>query len=244
MVDNLKANMLIGNDIIEPEDIVIDAKKREVHIGSCDVTAKVEIRSAKSIVRPVHLRRITIIPPRTEMPLVVHHSNVPEDRDFLFEPEDNSTFALYADMIDASTKAVIARNDTDNPVQIPRNYRLGHVVEMDFPNAFVIESTEEDVRNLAIREPKATHQDGWFKKLLSACVTAYMTAAAVSSPTRNALPNGPTTTVEPSANETILTNEVTVYNSSPANVDTFSQIVQEYPTLWKDTGFADLPKEN
>ncbi len=78
LVDDLKANMLIGNDIIEPEGIVIDAKKREMHIGSCDITAKVEIKSSKSVIRPIHLRKTTIIPPRAEMPIAVHHSGIPE----------------------------------------------------------------------------------------------------------------------------------------------------------------------
>ncbi len=160
-------------------------------------------------------------------------------------------------MMDSSARAVIARNDTDKPVQIPRNYRLGHVIEMDYPNAFLI-SADEDVRNLAVREPKATHQDGWFKKLVSACATAYVAASAIPSASVHEDPLGglrrssvtahpslPQLPLEkPSANETVLPNGITICNSSLRNVDTFSQIVKDYPTLWQDTGFANLPEEN
>ena len=36
-VDNLRAHLLIGNDIIAPESISIDRANSKAHIGSCDV---------------------------------------------------------------------------------------------------------------------------------------------------------------------------------------------------------------
>jgi len=68
LVDNLKTNMLIDNDVIEPKSIVIDAKKREVYIDNCDVTTHVEIKSFKFVIRSIHLRKIIIISSRMEMP--------------------------------------------------------------------------------------------------------------------------------------------------------------------------------
>ena len=138
LVDNLKTNMLIDNDIIDFESIIIDMQKRKIFIISCDVVASLEIdfsRSSSDVSHFVHLRKTTIISPHTKMFISIHYINLLESRNFLFELEDGD-FALYAHMIDVFTKEIIARNDSDRIVQISRNYRLDRVVELNFSNAF------------------------------------------------------------------------------------------------------------
>ena len=44
LVEGLSANLLIGNDIMSPEDFVIDVKKKSVLIGSCGVTVPIDAR--------------------------------------------------------------------------------------------------------------------------------------------------------------------------------------------------------
>lgn len=44
LIDNLKARMLIGNDIVGPEGIVLDVSKSKAFIGSCGVTADISCR--------------------------------------------------------------------------------------------------------------------------------------------------------------------------------------------------------
>ena len=44
LVDNLKAHMLIGNDIVGPEGIVLDVSKSKAFIGSCNATANISCR--------------------------------------------------------------------------------------------------------------------------------------------------------------------------------------------------------
>ena len=44
LVEGLRANLLIGNDIMSPEGFVIDVKKRSVLIGSCRVTVPIDAR--------------------------------------------------------------------------------------------------------------------------------------------------------------------------------------------------------
>ena len=267
LVDNLKANMLIGNDITGPEQFIIDMKAKQATIGSIGASIPIEVRSAKtSLQRLVHLKKTAIIPPHTEMAIPVHNVNLPASRDFLFEPED-SELAMYAHLIDASTTAILVRNDKDIPVKIPRNYRLGRVSELDFPNAFHIEDSD-DVRHLAIKEPKASHRDGWFKKLISACATAYVAATAIkagATPTSSSsLANVPIPSTTPevpgvpaaslpgptpgsadtsSPPEIVLPNGVTIYHSEPDTVDSFAKIVNDFPALWHDTGFASMPED-
>ena len=285
LVDNLKANMLLGNDIIGPEGFAIDMAKRHAVISSTGITIPLEVRSPKlAIQRPVHLKKTTVIPPHAEMAVAVHHAGLPATRDFLFEPDDSLNFTLYAHLVDASTKSIIVRNDREFPVMIPRNFRLGRVSEIDFPSGFHIDTDDEDVRYLAAKEPKSTHKDGWFKKLISACTVAYAAAATVgnsppatsaTSPSLATLPQAsvpsvatlpqvsvpvaglrkastaridgsdsgkPSTDAPTPLAETVLPNGVTVYNSD--GLDSFAKIVEEFPALWQDTGFAKMPEEN
>ena len=44
--------------------------------------------------------------------------------------------------------------------------------------------------------------------------------------------------------EVILPSGVTIHDSGSEAIDAFSKIVNEFPTIWKDTGFAELPEEN
>lgn len=41
----------------------------------------------------------------------------------------------------------------------------------------------------------------------------------------------------------ILLNAVTIHNSEPKAIQTFSKIIDEYSTIWTDQGFAKLSKE-
>ena len=125
IVDNLKAKMLIGMDIMVPEKIDIITSTSSAFIGSCQVEMPLKMvarGTGRSVLQPVHARQSTIIPPRSEAHVAVHHASLP-DREFFFEP-DESPLALYAHLVDASMTAVIAKNDTDHAIKIPRNLRL------------------------------------------------------------------------------------------------------------------------
>ncbi len=87
----------------------------------------------------------------------MHHFSVSKDRNFLFELKNNIILAFYVSMINVSTKAIIARNDNDKSMQISRNYRLDHVVKMNYSNVFVVDAKNKDVRNLVVRKLKAIH---------------------------------------------------------------------------------------
>lgn len=254
LVKDLKANMLIGNDVLGPEGFVMDLGKGEAYIGSTGVTIPLEVRSAKSSVqRMVHIKQTTVVPPFAEMALQIHHCSLPESRDFLFEPDDVE-LTMFAHMIDASTHCIIARNEGPRPIHVPRNYRLGRISELDYPNAFQVDATEK-VKDMAMRQPKATHQTGWFKKVIGACAAAY--AAIATSANVNSSPNGVSSTningLSPSTTplyqptsaplpEIVMPNGVTIYQSEAT--DSFTKIVNDYPALWQDTGFADLPEDN
>ena len=44
LVDNLRANMLVGNDILGPEEIVINIYQKKATVGSCGMTIEIDAR--------------------------------------------------------------------------------------------------------------------------------------------------------------------------------------------------------
>lgn len=161
LVQDLKTNILLGSDVLCPECFVIDLDKKEALIGSCQVTIPIDIgsrNSAPAVQRAVHIRKTTLIPPHSVLPVVIHHlGDVPKDRDYLFEPDDVN-FSIYAHLMDTETGSVLVRNDTAKAVEIRRNFRFGHLIELDYSNACHV--IGEDVENLVIRRLKKKHQTG------------------------------------------------------------------------------------
>lgn len=149
MADDLRANMLIGMDIIGPKRIDISVSIESASVGSCKTTILIH---AKPRGNPVHhtvnAKGTIVVPPRSIVPIAVHHISVPNFRDFIFEPE-KCPLSLYAHHVDGSMHSVMARNDTDLPIRLPRNYQLGYVTEFDFDH----HHTDDSIADLAIRSP-------------------------------------------------------------------------------------------
>ena len=264
IVDNLKAKMLIGMDIMVPEKIDIITSTSSAFIGSCQVKMPLEMLArgnGRSVLQPVHAKQSLIIPPRSELHIPVHHASLP-DRDFFFEP-DSSPLSLYAHLVDASMTAVITKNDTDYAVQVPRNMKLGTIQEADFDNCYYITEGKADVAELATRHPKKEHQASWikriFKKVVAASAVALLAATTTSPSFSSSSSNVPSTSTDvstisshheiptsapeicvvPTPADSVMPNGVTVYQGNPA----IQEVVNEYPKLWEEGGFADIPRE-
>ena len=97
IVNNLRAKMLIGNDIIGPEGIVIDVANKQARIGSCNATAKITPKPRGEYVRrKILAENSALVPPRTEMMLPTKAVNLPPDRDFIFEPVKQANLTMFA----------------------------------------------------------------------------------------------------------------------------------------------------
>jgi len=60
-------------------------------------------------------------------------------------------------MANVFTKTIIARNDNDKLMQISRNYQFNHFVKMNYLNAFVVDASNENIRNLVVQKIKAIY---------------------------------------------------------------------------------------
>ena len=220
VVDGMKAKLLIGMDIIGSERIVIDTPQQIATIGSCK-NAKVPIsvtpRSNQWVARPIKANGETTISPRAHMVIPIQGTDLPDDRDLLFEPTIYTNgLAVYAHIVDCNIAAVQARNDSDSPITLRKDMPLGTVVEYDV--------------------------DGCFRAHPEVTPLAATSNTPKKDPVRDVLAAATATTIEESIGEptktpeTRLSNGVTIYGSeNPAD---FQAIVEEFPNLWTDDGSA------
>ncbi len=132
LMNDLKVNMLIDNDILESEDIFIDDSKSKTIIVSCNnMIISIEIRTLikEMINKVLHVRFVMIISSRSIATISIHRFELSSSRDFLFESANLDVF-MYAHIIDTSTNAIIAKNESDRLVKIPRNTRLEIVTKI------------------------------------------------------------------------------------------------------------------
>ena len=107
VVDNLTAKALIGIDLMKPEGIVLDLQNDVMRVGACQdleipivVTARgscinVTIYSSKRMRIPRHSNvAVPVTGPR------IKQLDLPQDRDFIFEPQTLDSLSAYAHVVD------------------------------------------------------------------------------------------------------------------------------------------------
>ncbi|TAQ83100.1 hypothetical protein B7494_g8576 [Chlorociboria aeruginascens] len=144
LVDNLQAKMLIGVDILGPERIDISITKRVATVGQCDdidIPLRIMQRGPR-VARSVLAQDTVTVPPRSKVVIPVHHIALP-DRDFIFEPAQ-TPLTMFAHLVDKELSGIIAQNDSDAPVQVECNLKLGLVQEFDFDCYFACLPTDDN----------------------------------------------------------------------------------------------------
>ena len=259
LIDNFKANMLIDNDVLDSKNVVINSIKRQAFIISTKTIIFVNIRSFKtSIQRSIHIRKITVISSQSEVAISIHHAFFSASKDFLFESIDDINLTLYAHLVNASTSTILIRNDRNQTIQIFRNFRLDRITELNFSNVFQINiENVNNVKHLIVKKFKSIHKNDWFKKLLVACVIAYIVVVAINFDFVVNLTKVEITNLIMSKSmssifnfsfefllqtsrvcEITMSNEVIIYQSD--EIDSFAKIIENYSKLWKDIDFVNV----
>lgn len=142
IVDNLKAKLLLGMDIMTPERMIVNLDTKQLTLNSCrglttnlGVTARDNTR-IRRVIKPegrivVDANTIIRVPVRTDQPL--------PDRDFLFEPY---LVGAYAHIVDCSLSAIYVRNESSSPITIRKSTSLGRLVEFQEQGCYQISPEE------------------------------------------------------------------------------------------------------
>lgn len=87
LVEDLRANLLIGNNMMSPKAMVIDFGKNTALIGACAVTIDVNAKKqGQFLARKLLTSQDSIISPCSEARISLVKLPLPDDRDFLFYP--------------------------------------------------------------------------------------------------------------------------------------------------------------
>ena len=217
LVNNLKANLLIENDILNPELIDIFTFTNSAFIKSCKIKISITIR-AKSIlqIRLIYALEISI-PTRSKIVISIHKITVSE-RDYMFESKEVTNLSMYAHIIDDNIISILIRNENDTAIHISRNFRLKNLIELDYSNVLQVSAKHS---NLALRIPKSMHKQCWLNKIIN----VYISATTVAKDCTHSF-------------------EIIIHNSSSQAVKTFTDVVDKYAELWTDKEFVELSQEN
>ena len=249
IVDDLKANMLIGIDNLEPQGISIDFNSATAKIGACQnltVPINIHARTQAHTKRTVKAKSAVTVPARSTIQVPVAYKATPSDRDFLFEPESNQDFGesggVFAHLIDSSMAFVQVHNATDKSIRIPRKARLGSIVEFEQEGAYMV--SPENAPLAAGNTSTWKRAPSWKSKLAKGAMLAAAAAyTAVTQPMSQKASTGTATVAIDPALEHVLPNGITIYGT-PNVAASIAAVASEYPEIWTDQGTTvDIPEE-
>lgn len=228
LTEDLKANMLIGTDVLTPYNFLLDcdSQSQSATIASCQnlkISARSVVRPHSQTKRTVKAKSTITLPPNSVTNVPISYAGaLPEDRDFLFEPELPASYNLGLDggicahVVDSNMTFVQAKNSTEASVVLRRNARLGTVVEYAADGCY---QTSYKSAGLAAC--------GWrTSDRFEASAMNTTTTAAIDPKFEHVLPNG-----------------VTVYGDDNA-MNALAAIVAEFEDVFTDSGSTiDLPED-
>ncbi|KAJ5785132.1 uncharacterized protein N7503_010344 [Penicillium pulvis] len=130
LVDDLKAQLLIGIDVMGPEQISSDFKHRRAIIGSCDdIAVPVGICAKPDHVknRPVYASRTIIRPKQSGRVPIKVKTTLPRDRDLIPDPQlpNAAKLQALAQLVDFSITHVDVFIASTDPVVIDDTIEIG-----------------------------------------------------------------------------------------------------------------------
>ena len=271
IVDDLKANLLLVNDVLGAQRAAVNIDTQTMTLASCRNLAVPISTTAKrdaGLKRTVRSKADFSVPAGATVKVPVSfHGNLPEDRDFLFEPQCPQPLGheggVFAHILDAAMDHVMVRNTSEQPVTLRKRSRLGTLVEYNQQGCY---NLTPDAGFLATGGWKTTkqHQRSWKGKLgMAAASAAYavsLIAGMATGSTGSTSPavstnvttssggdfqtstRAPTISID-STLEHVLPNGTTVYGK-PEVATRIAEVVNAYPTIWSDQGTTvDIPED-
>ena len=273
IVDDLKANMLIGSDILGPERMLIDYNKEVLVLNCCrGMEIPMQVKPLREKVnKVVRAYGVTTVPAHSSalVPIRLRGKALPEGRDFMFIPSETDRFGpgggVLSHITDAHLCAVQVNNTTDRAVAIAKNTRLGVVQEFEEEGCYAMSS---DYGHLAAgSRPRKLEPRSWLKKVFNLGVSALAASATPNSPSATGTLSNAAGTSTPAVETEIPTmgistpimgtptpipaasmkcttpTGITIYGTEPVR-EQLVAVTERYPLLWQDTGrTVDIPEK-
>ena len=142
VVNDLKINMFIKNDIIKSKSFIIEVETKIVYKNNCKIIIFIEIRLSKTstIQKIIYLKKIIVIFALAKIVVFIHllRNVLFQFKNFLFESNEINQLIMYVHIVDVFTKTIIIRNDNDMSIQIFRNFRLKKFLNWNILTSFTL----------------------------------------------------------------------------------------------------------
>jgi len=233
VVEDLRAKLLIGMDVMGPEGVVLDFPRSRAIVESCDgLTFPIALYAKPNHVdtRPVYALSKVEIPPRQRARVPVQvKTALPNDRDFIFEPLlPRSKLVVPSQVVDAQFSYVDAVNETDKVQVIRKRDRIGKVLEADYTSAYQVTSGATE---LATQATQHSPHESTSLKVHQALSLRSMESVSPTTTEYSKQPNL----------ETVLPNGIIIYGT-PEVADTLRQVCEAYD-IWSDPRVVNIPQD-
>lgn len=166
---------------------------------------------------------IVTIPKNSAMFIPITPLNLPQDRDFEFTPESDTTFTrkggvICGHIVDADFQAIQVINPTQSPLRISRRQRLRTVTDLQIDGAYAVEESISQATSLLLLEGEGLYALVLETERICIIPYGYRSRKIASS--------------------------VTVYSDEELAFTTLEKLIEEFPNLQKDNGITvNIPPE-
>ena len=257
IVDELKINLLIDNDVFNAQRVSLDLKIQIATLISCsnleifiDITAKKNADQRRTIRFKINFKISAEVIVQMS---ISYHDSLSNDRDFFFEFQCNQLLDLnedvFAYIVDAFLNHVMIRNIIQHSVILQKRVRLKTLIDYNQQKCYNLTS---DVDFLVIDDWKISkqHQRIWKSKLnMTAAAVIYVVflATDMTSFSSSSFKSDATTNVNfvfinlktaffiviDSTLKHVMSNDVTIYDESNA-IARIAKMINAYSSIWND----------
>ena len=136
LVNDLKTNLLINNDIFDSEKVDIFNSTKSIIIDSYGIIISITIRiEIESQIKSIHAVKAFTIFFKFECLISIHHISFLFDKDFFFELVETGLI-IYAHLVNLKTFFILILNNRDQSMKIIRNFRIKTIKEFDSLNVY------------------------------------------------------------------------------------------------------------
>ncbi len=236
LIKNLKANMLIDNDILESKEIIINVQEKKTIIRNCqNLIIDVKIHQRESFVRRNVVNQFAIvISSESYVKILYKMKDLFSNRDFLFESFSEVSMLIYAHVIDVRIIDVIVRNESAKSMKISKNFKLEMTQKIQYDDCFHVS-----------QEHHLTLQTFKKNSIFENLNVELMIENSNTNRSRSSLTNSKIRVVVDEMNEKFekkISFEVIVYENESEKQE-FDKLINEFSKIWKDEEFIDVSEE-
>lgn len=133
LIDKLNVKMLIGNDVIGPEQIMVNVAANSAHVGTCSIDVAIDTgQCGQCIQRDIPSSQACLIEPYSTQFIPIKSLQLSQNKDLVFKPLiPHKAPTFYAHLVDSTVGSILVKNKTNRSVQLPKTMKLGTITDVN-----------------------------------------------------------------------------------------------------------------